>query len=608
MPFTKDGIRPDLIINPHAIPSRMTIGHLVECITGKACLLQGGYGDCTAFNNKGSKVQVFGDMLNDLGYHSSGNEILYNGMDGTQIESEIFMGPNYYMRLKHMVKDKINYRAQGPRTALTRQAVSGRANDGGLRIGEMERDSVISHGAAAFLNESMMERGDKYYFAVCNKTGMMSVYNPEKNVMLSPMADGPLQYVGSLNSDDFQIQQVSKYGRDFSIICVPYTLKLLMQELQTINVQMRIITEDTIDQISNMSFSKNIHNLMYMPDAADSDVINKLQNSIKERLKDVGAFPTLDITSKDEQPSMESTLPSEEKTDDKSPTDPDELYRYIYGTPTPEESEGKPMFSPKTPETSPMDGPWGKLKEQAGEYSVGEQVFYLKDEIEDRLWNITNIDGHLITIRLDTNYVGPMASPSDFEITRVITAEDIRPRQASPELFPGMAQTTPTQNSNESMLETRAREYSIGDQVIYLRDKTEGRLWNVTDIDGKFLTIELDPNYIGQTVSPSEMDTIQVVTVMDIKPRPESPPMPPMGMTTAGGNNMTYAPVININTGGNAGPSVETSNPQMEGGQINGGNALVDTTTSDVTKEKNDEKSGGGMFDFSNFVIKKMGL
>ena len=102
---------------------------------------------------------------------------------------------------------------------------------------------------------------------------------------------------------------MSKYGRDFSIICVPYTFNLLMQELQTINVQLRIITEDTIDQIGNMSFSKNIHNLMYMPEAEDAAVINKLQKSIQDRLKDVGAFPTLDVTSKDEQPSMESTLP-----------------------------------------------------------------------------------------------------------------------------------------------------------------------------------------------------------------------------------------------------------------------------------------------------------
>jgi len=154
MPFTKEGIRPDIIVNPHALPTRMTIGQLVECITGKASAMYGGFADCTAFNNKGSKIGFFGEMLTKEGYHSSGNEILYNGMTGEQIETEIFIGPNYYMRLKHMVKDKINYRALGPITALTKQPVGGRANDGGLRIGEMERDSVISHGAAYFLKES----------------------------------------------------------------------------------------------------------------------------------------------------------------------------------------------------------------------------------------------------------------------------------------------------------------------------------------------------------------------------------------------------------------------------------------------------------------------
>ena len=127
MPFSKNGIRPDLIINPHAIPSRMTIGQFVETITGKVCAAYGAIGDCTAYNQDGSKVGVFGEMLTNIGYHSSGNEVLYNGMTGEQIETEIFMGPNYYMRLKHMVKDKINYRSLGPRTALTRQAVSGRA-------------------------------------------------------------------------------------------------------------------------------------------------------------------------------------------------------------------------------------------------------------------------------------------------------------------------------------------------------------------------------------------------------------------------------------------------------------------------------------------------
>ena len=165
------------------------------------------------------------------------------------------------------------------------------------------------------------------------------------------------------------------------------------------------------------------------------------------------------------------------------------------------------------------------------------------------------------------------------------------------------------------MLETRAKEYSIGDQVIYLRDKVEGHLWNITDIDGKFLTIELDANYTGQTVNPSEMDTIQVVTVMDIKPRPESPPMPPMGMTTAGGNTMTYAPVININTGGNAGPTVETSNTQAGGNVLDttqsNDNVLGDSVTnnvSDGSNEKENQKSDGGLLDFSKVIIKKMGF
>ena len=258
MPFNKDGIRPDLIINPHAIPSRMTIGQFVETITGKASAIYGGFGDCTAYNNDGSKIGVFGELLCKSGYHSSGNEILYSGMTGQQLEAEIFMGPNYYMRLKHMVKDKINYRARGPRTALTRQTVQGRANDGGLRIGEMERDGVISHGATAFLRESMMERGDKYKLAICNTTGQIAIYNSAKNLFMSPLADGPIKFTDTVDSNNMSIETVTKFGRKFSLIEVPYSFKLLMQELQTINVQMRLITDDNIDQFDSMNYSNNI--------------------------------------------------------------------------------------------------------------------------------------------------------------------------------------------------------------------------------------------------------------------------------------------------------------------------------------------------------------
>jgi len=273
MPFTEDGVRPDLIVNPHALPSRMTIGQLVECLQGKACAMYGAYGDCTAFVDKGPKNALFGELLTKVGYNSSGNQILYNGTTGEQMKSEIFIGPTYYMRLKHMVKDKINYRAQGPRTMLTRQTVQGRANDGGLRVGEMERDGIIAHGAAKFLEESMMKRGDEYFMAVCNKTGTIAIYNNTLNLFLSPNADGPIKFAGTLDNN-LNIENVSRFGRSFSIVRVPYSFKLLMQELQTMNIQMRLITEDNVDQLQSMSYSHTINNLLFDDSATPGDVVS----------------------------------------------------------------------------------------------------------------------------------------------------------------------------------------------------------------------------------------------------------------------------------------------------------------------------------------------
>jgi DNA-directed RNA polymerase II subunit RPB2 len=286
MPFTANGIKPDIIINPHALPSRMTIGQLVESLMGKACAMQGAFGDCTAFVNNSDMPKVFGQLLVENGYHSSGNELLYNGQTGEQIQSEIYIGPTYYMRLKHMVKDKINYRAQGPRTVLTRQTVQGRANDGGLRIGEMERDGLIAHGITNFLQESMLVRGDDYYMAICNKTGTVAIYNESQNLFLSPMADGPIQFTGGLG-EHLKIQTLSKYGRSFSIVRVPYAFKLLMQELLTMNIQMRIITEANIDQLTNLSFSDNVERLT----GNKSVVLKDLMPKGAERLRASEAAP-----------------------------------------------------------------------------------------------------------------------------------------------------------------------------------------------------------------------------------------------------------------------------------------------------------------------------
>ena len=284
MPFTADGLKPDLIINPHALPSRMTIGQLLESFLGKSCAYYGGFGDCTAFGSKGPNTEIYGSILTNAGFNSSGNQILYDGQTGKQISANIYIGPTYYMRLKHMVKDKINYRARGPRTMLTRQTVQGRANDGGLRIGEMEREGILAHGASAFLNESYLVRGDEYYMAVCNKSGTIAIYNPNANIFLSPIVDGPIKFNTTLDGK-MNVENMSRFGRSFSIVKVPYSLKLMMQELLVMNIQMRIITEDNIDQLMSMSYSNNMNILLNDKDSTTSELITKYKNAIEKKLK-----------------------------------------------------------------------------------------------------------------------------------------------------------------------------------------------------------------------------------------------------------------------------------------------------------------------------------
>ena len=220
MPFNSSGVRPDIIINPHAIPSRMTIGQLKETLLGKVLVELGLFGDGTSFGDL--NVDDISKKLLSLGYESSGNELLYSGLTGEQVECSVFMGPVFYQRLKHMVNDKQHSRSIGPMVNLTRQPAEGRSRDGGLRFGEMERDAMISHGAARFTRGRMYDASDKYSVHICKKCGLVASYNDKLHIHLCRTCDN---------------------RTDFSYVEIPYACKLLFQELTTMNVVPRVMTD-----------------------------------------------------------------------------------------------------------------------------------------------------------------------------------------------------------------------------------------------------------------------------------------------------------------------------------------------------------------------------
>jgi DNA-directed RNA polymerase II subunit RPB2 len=242
MPFTADGISPDLIVNPHAIPSRMTIGHLVECLLSKVSAFTGDEGDATPFTEV--TVEAVSKLLLKCGYQQRGFEVLYNGHTGKKLAANVFIGPTYYQRLKHMVDDKIHARlvagyrglllsarfvtsslicsARGPLQILTRQPVEGRSRDGGLRFGEMERDCMISHGAALFLKERLFDNSDAYRVHICDICGLLAIANTATN--------------------SFECR-ACRNKTQISQLYIPYAAKLLFQELMAMNIAPRLMPD-----------------------------------------------------------------------------------------------------------------------------------------------------------------------------------------------------------------------------------------------------------------------------------------------------------------------------------------------------------------------------
>jgi len=385
MPRTVNGIVPDLIVNPHAIPSRMTIAQLQESVMCKLGALIGLEIDSTAFTHNGAFSADVGRILKDNGFDPAGDEMLYSGVTGEMLPTKIFIGPTYYMRLKHMVQDKINYRPgdpteRGPIDAKTRQPVGGRAREGGLRIGEMERDAIISHGAARFLQESQTLRADGESAYYCGESGKRAFYGDGKNLSVgfrSVERDGPMEFQGTTSKTISNTRSYTN-SKQFSKLTFPRSLSLLFNEMETMGIDSRIITDTAMGDLVRPEIKVKLPESMIDEIAEQSEKL-KTHKKIQAKPIDLPGIPT-----------------SARKTARRR--------RLAFEPPQPGQL---PLPPPRMTETAPMgvaggEGEYKRMPESVEQEGLGrriagaeEAVKQLEEILEDRKQNVSNIRASL---------------------------------------------------------------------------------------------------------------------------------------------------------------------------------------------------------------------
>mmetsp|Transcript_9183 Transcript_9183/g.14921 ORF Transcript_9183/g.14921 Transcript_9183/m.14921 type:complete len:404 (-) Transcript_9183:287-1498(-) len=244
MPFTESGMTPDVIINPHAFPSRMTIGMLIESMAGKAGALHGVYQDSTPFTMQGdtegeTAVDYFGEQLRAAGYNYYGSEPLYSGLQGTLLQADIYIGVVYYQRLRHMVSDKSQVRSLGPIDPVTRQPVKGRKRHGGVRFGEMERDSLLAHGTSFLMRDRLLNSSDKHIAYICCGS-LLSVHNEVSNKSSSNDSED-VSVVSNMKKDSIKLKcRVCGKHDKWRAITIPYVFRYLVNELAAMGMKIEL--------------------------------------------------------------------------------------------------------------------------------------------------------------------------------------------------------------------------------------------------------------------------------------------------------------------------------------------------------------------------------